>query len=75
MQYQTKIEDNDVNIWTDGGTVEAVTLRSQTQMWTSGGGGYVGPNGGFVSPAERPIFDDRVQGSSFSRRRWLTAYD
>jgi hypothetical protein len=50
MQYQTKIEGQDVNIWTDGGTVEALTLRSQTNVWTEGGAGYIGPTGGFISP-------------------------
>ena len=49
MQYQTTIHGEGADIWTRGGTVEAVTLRSATQVWTQGGGGYVGPHGGYVS--------------------------
>jgi hypothetical protein len=50
VNSRTKIHVED--IWTQGGTVEAVMLRSATQVWTQGGGSYVGPNGGFVSPPE-----------------------
>lgn len=52
MQYQVKIEGEPLDIWTQGGNVDAITLRSDTEVWTQGGGGYVGPHGGYVAPPQ-----------------------
>jgi hypothetical protein len=53
VQYQVKIEGQGLDIWTYGGDVDDVTLRSKTQVWTQGGGGFVSPQlGGYVSPPQ-----------------------
>jgi hypothetical protein len=67
MQYRLQIEDQDTLVFTHGGTVEGVMARSNTEVWSEGGGGYVGPHGGYVSA---PTVRSRT--SHFKEVRFVT---
>src|SRR5258708_39942952 len=49
MHYQIEVNDQNIDVWTREGRVEAVTLREDTQVWTQGGGGYVSQHGGWIN--------------------------
>jgi hypothetical protein len=49
MQNRIDINGRALGVWSCSGRVDHITLRSNTEVWTQGGGGYVGPHGGYLS--------------------------
>jgi hypothetical protein len=53
MQNQIGIDGRALDVWSCSGRVDHITLRSNTEVWSQGGGGYVSPQyGGYVSAPE-----------------------
>ncbi len=53
MRYQVEVEGQGLDMWTYGGDIDAITIRSEMNVWTQGGGGFVSPQyGGYVSPPQ-----------------------